>query len=288
MEFFQIAHASTPSHTPEGSSSAEAEHTGPHIPSLQGEVISGSSDLLGGIPVTTTILSTWIYMIFLFVGVAFFYRAARGVNMPKLKAIGIDLMSRLDVFFGELLGSSVVARRYLWLVAGFFVFIFTANIFGLILDMINIIVPSMHAYLRPINSDLNTTLIMATTVILVAQATGVIVKGFFKHYGHYVFNFSGHSIAEKLVSFFIGWLHFAGEFIRIGSLSMRLFLNIFVGVILVGVAVYIGGLLPGYGLGQFLTLPFWFFELLVAFLQAYIFMTLSGLYLKESTQKESH
>jgi F-type H+-transporting ATPase subunit a len=274
MEFFPTAYA--------------AGDTGPHIPTLQGEVISGSSDLLGGIAVTTTILSTWIYMILLFIGVAFFYRAARGVNMPRLKAVGIDLISRLDVFFGELLGSSTVARKYLWLVAGFFVFIFTANIFGLVLDMINIVVPSLHAYLRPINSDLNTTLIMATTIILVAQATGVMVKGFFKHYGHYVFNFSGHSIAEKLVSFFIGWLHFAGEFIRIGSLSMRLFLNIFVGVILVGVAVYIGGLLPGYGIGQFLTLPFWFFELLVAFLQAYIFMTLSGLYLKEATQKESH
>jgi F0F1-type ATP synthase membrane subunit a len=195
MEFFPTAYA--------------AGDTGPHIPTLQGEVISGSSDLLGGIAVTTTILSTWIYMILLFVGVAFFYRAARSDSMPRLKAVGMDLIARLDIFFGELLGSSVVARKYLWLVAGFFVFIFTANIFGLLLDMINIVVPHMHSYLRPINSDLNTTLIMATTIILVAQATGVIVKGFLSHYGHYVFNFSGHSIAEKLVSFFIGWLHFA-------------------------------------------------------------------------------
>ncbi len=188
------------------------------------------------------------------------------------------------MFFSELLGSSRTARRYLWLVAGFFVFIFTANIFGLLLDMINIVVPSMHYYLRPINSDLNTTLLMATTIILVAQATAVVYKGFWGHYGHYLANFSGNTLSERLVSFFIGYLHFAGEFIRIGSLSMRLFLNIFVGVILIGVAVYIGSLLPGGGLGQFLTLPFWFFELLVAFLQAYIFMTLSGLYLREATE----
>jgi F-type H+-transporting ATPase subunit a len=84
------------------------------------------------------------------------------------------------------------------------------------------------------------------------------------------------------VSVFIGWLHFFGEFIRIGSLSLRLFLNIFVGIILIAVMTYMGTLIPGYHIGKFLTLPFWFFELLVAFLQAYIFMTLSGLYIKES------
>jgi F0F1-type ATP synthase membrane subunit a len=59
-----------------------------------------------------------------------------------------------------------------------------------------------------------------------------------------------------------------------------------VGIILIGVVVYIGTLLPGYGIGKLLSLPFWFFELLVAFLQAYIFMTLSGLYLKESLSEQ--
>lgn len=156
----------------------------------------------------------------------------------------MDLVKRLDIFFLELLGESRAARRYLWLVAGFFVFIFLANIFGLILDLINLIIPAAHAYLRPINSDLNTTLVLSTTIILVAQATGVYGRGFIKHYGHYLFNFHGNSLAEKCVSVFIGWLHFFGEFIRIGSLSLRLFLNIFVGIILIGVVVYIGTLLP--------------------------------------------
>jgi F-type H+-transporting ATPase subunit a len=65
---------------------------------------------------------------------------------------------------------------------------------------------------------------------------------------------------------------------------MRLFLNIFVGAILIAVAVYIGTLIPAFHTGffQMLALPFWFFELLVAFLQGYIFMTLSSLYIRES------
>lgn len=96
-------------------------------------------------------------------------------------------------------------------------------------------------------------------------------------------------MAEKCVGVFIGWLHFAGEFIRIGSLSMRLFLNIFVGAILISVAIYIGTLIPyTAGLFRFLSLPFWFFELFVAFLQAYIFMTLSSIYIRESLPEKGH
>lgn len=227
-------------------------------------------------------------MVALFIGIFILNQALISGKCPKIRAIGIDLVQRIDVFFTELLGDVGIARKYLWLVAGFFVFIFFANIFGLILDVINLVIPAAHAYLRPINSDLNTTLVMGTTVVFVAQATGVMVKGFSKHYGHYLLNFTGENIAEKCINLFIGWLHFIGEFIRIGSLSLRLFLNIFVGAILIGVMVYIGSLLPGWGLGEFLSLPFWFFELLVAFLQAYIFMTLSGLYLKEAIQKEHH
>lgn len=72
---------------------------------------------------------------------------------------------------------------------------------------------------------------------------------------------------------------------------MRLFLNIFVGAILIGVVVYVGEqILPEYTGGAFrlLSLPFWFFELLVAFLQAYIFMTLSSLYIRESLPEKHH
>ncbi len=253
---------------------AETSHTGPHIPSLSGEGIGFS---VGPMEITSTLLSTWVFMVVLFVIIWLFHRAN-----PKIKAIGMDLISRLDIMCITLIGNKEKARQFFPLLAWFFVFIFLANIFWLLLDFINLIIPSMHAYLRPINSDINTTLILGTSTILIAQATGIFVKGIREHFGHYVINFSGTSFMEKGISFFIWWLHFIGEFIRIGSLSLRLFLNIFVGVILISVAVYIGHLLPGHGIGAFITLPFWFFELLVAFLQAYIFMTLSGLYIKEA------
>lgn len=71
---------------------------------------------------------------------------------------------------------------------------------------------------------------------------------------------------------------------------MRLFLNIFVGAILISVMVYVGGLIPAFetGLFRIFSLPFWFFEILVAFLQAYIFMTLSSIYIREAIPEKGH
>lgn len=230
-------------------------------------------------------------MIVLFALIALFYTAIKTSALPKTKALGLDIVNRIFAYATGLLGSAQMARRYMWLLGGIMVVVFSGNIFGLILDWLVLV--SSHnwlaVYLRPIYSDLSTTLVLSTTVILTAQITAFAMKGPLHHLGHYLFNFHGDSFAEKVVSVFVGWLHFVGEFIRIGSLSMRLFLNIFVGAILISVIVYVGNQIPAFDTGIFriLALPFWFFELLVAFLQAYIFMTLSSLYIRESIP-ESH
>lgn len=263
---------------------ATAEHSGPHIPSTMGSPVPGLP-----YPITTTVLSTWIVMAVLFALVAVLNRALKK-DSSKMKSFGLDVVARLDAFVTGTIGNKEVARKFFWLIGSFFVFIFSANIVGLLLDWTILVSPHAGEFVRPVNSDLNTTLVMGLTAVLVAQATGIRYKGVKAHFGHYLFNYSGHTTVEKVVNVFVGWLHFVGEFVRIGSLSMRLFLNIFVGAILISVAVYVGSLIPSGGTGafRFIVLPFWFFELLVAFLQAYIFATLSGLYLKEATEHASH
>ncbi|PID83707.1 hypothetical protein CSB09_04800 [Candidatus Gracilibacteria bacterium] len=52
---------------------------------------------------------------------------------------------------------------------------------------------------------------------------------------------------------------------------------------LIAVIAYLGTLIPIGPFGGILLLPFWFFELLVAFLQAFIFMVLSAVYFQEAT-----
>lgn len=263
---------------------ATTEHSGPHIPATMGSAVPGLP-----YPITTTVVSTWIVMLALFSVVVVLNRSLKKES-SKFKSFGLDVVARLDAFFSGTVGNKETARKFFWLLGTFFVFIFFANLVGLLLDWTILVAPAAAEYIRPVNSDLNTTLVMGLTAVLVAQATGIYTKGFKGHFGHYLFNFSGHSPAEKVVNVFVGWLHFVGEFVRVGSLSMRLFLNIFVGAILISVAVYVGSLIPSMGTGafRFIVLPFWFFELLVAFLQAYIFATLSGLYLKEATEHASH
>jgi len=275
---------------------SENEQSGPHIPTTQGAVIEiqghpveffvGSTKF----EVTTTIFSTWIFMAILFVLVAVLNIAMRTKALPRIRAFGVDVVTRIDTFFADLLGDKKYARRFLPLVGSFFVFIFLGNLLGLAFDYISMVIPALHEYLRPINSDMNTTVAMALSIVIVAQATGIIIKGPVHHFGHYLFNFSGHSFIEKCISVFVGWIHLVGEFARIVSLSVRLFGNIFAGVILISVFGYIATLIPvaGNAFGIIFVLPFWFFELMVAFLQAFIFMTLSGIYLKEGFTKESH
>lgn len=266
------------------------EHVGPHIPAPKGDFIHDWA--IGGIHITNTVFSTWLFMGVLFILIGFLYMAIRTDKMPGLRAFGLDIVNRILAYATGLLGDKGMAHRYMWLLGGLIVVIFAGNLFGLILDWFVLVSAGnwLGTYLRPIYSDLSTTLVFSTTVILVAQLTAFYLKGPMHHLGHYLFNYHGDTLPERVVSVFVGWLHFVGEFIRIGSLSMRLFLNIFVGAILISVIVYIGGQIPAFHTGAFriLALPFWFFELLVAFLQAFIFMTLSSLYIRESIPEKGH
>lgn len=85
------------------------------------------------------------------------------------------------------------------------VVVFLGNIMGLVSDWLVIISKDewLGHYLRPIYSDLSTTLVFSLTVILVAQLTAFYLKGPINHLGHYLFNYHGDSTAEKIVSVFV-------------------------------------------------------------------------------------
>ena len=136
---------------------------------------------------------------------------------------------------------------------------------------------------------MGTTLALALVVIIISHIAGMMRKGLMGHWKHFLFNFSGHTIIEKVINVPVGWIHFLGEFSRVLSLSVRLFANIFAGVALIMVMQYLGNMIGMGGLGGIVVLPIWFFELLVACIQAFIFSLLSCIYIKESvTLIEGH
>ena len=175
---------------------AKTEQQGPHIPTTRGSVIEIQGQpvefFVAGVKfeVTSTIFSTWIFMAILFVLVAVLHLAIRTDLFPRVRMFGMDVITRLDAFFTNLIANKKQARRFLPFVGSFFMFIFLGNLLGLVFDYLSMVFPILHEYLRPINSDMNTTVAMALLIVLVAQVTGIITKGPVQHFGHYLFNYS--------------------------------------------------------------------------------------------------
>jgi len=79
-------------------------------------------------------------------------------------------MSFVDFFYQFMIdsfdGDRKYARKFFPLVAGVFILILGANIFGLVIDMLGAVIPSIHYYVRPIFSDLASTLPLALLTVL--------------------------------------------------------------------------------------------------------------------------
>jgi len=136
--------------------------------------------------------------------------------------------------------------------------------------------------LRPFTGDLNGTFAIGVVTMIVVYVASVRESGgFIKYLQHF---FVGSP--KNPLFLLIGLLEMFTDLTRVFSLSLRLFLNITIGEIVIGVFAYLGGFLA-----PVTALPFYMMELLVAALQAYIFTVLSVMYLAiavNHSQDHSH
>jgi F-type H+-transporting ATPase subunit a len=180
----------------------------------------------------------------------------------------------LDMLTGSL-GSRALAVRY----APFFISIFCVIITSYLLSLIPLVGPGIYAnvegahtpLLRAFTADINTTLAMAIIAIVAVQIMSISVQGGKKHLQHYFTDKPFNPL-----NFLIGVIEIFGEFTRIISLALRLFLNTAVGEILI--AVFTSLVLSG-GRTPLAVAPIFLFEILVAGIQAYVFTVLSATYL---------
>ncbi len=171
------------------------------------------------------------------------------------------------------LGSRKKAVKYAPIFGTFFLFIIFSNLMGLL----PIVGPGVFArtaegntpLFRPFTADLNGTIAMAAIAIITIQYLSIKESGFLGHLKHYFTDKPFNPI-----NMFIGILEVFGEFTRMISLSLRLFLNTAVGEILISVFAYIGK-----DFRSFTILPVAMFEMLVAGIQAYVFTVLCATYL---------
>ena len=181
-------------------------------------------------------------------------------------------------------GSRKQAFKYAPVFAMFFIFILFNNISGLIpLVGSSIEVTTAEGNIplfRPFTADLNGTLVMATVAIITVQVLSIKAQGIKGHLTHY---FSDKPLNP--INLFIGILEVFGEFTRILSLALRLFLNTAVGEILIAVFT---SLIFAYGSTPIAVIPILAFELLVAGIQAYVFTVLTGTYLALAIAHADH
>jgi F-type H+-transporting ATPase subunit a len=185
-----------------------------------------------------------------------------------------------------------LARRWFPFIATLFFFIWFSNMLGYIplptghekVDIFGAKIPTLSIYAATANISI--PLALTLVVFAVYNIEGIRAKGFFGYLKSFI-----PAGVEGVARIPIFAIEVISNFVRIISLSVRLFANILAGHLLIlfmaGGLVVLLGLAP---LGVFtllMAVPFFLFEVgLVATLQAFIFATLTSIYISGATAEE--
>lgn len=232
---------------------------------------------LGPLHVTNSILYGFICSVLI---VLMMVGAARLITVRPKKGFFRSIIEYMVDFIINLLegafGSREKAAKFAPYFGVYFIFIIFSNLFELLPWVGEAVFHNgsdglKTALFRPFTADLNGTIALAVIAIVMVQYLSIKEQGLKGHAQHYFSDKPGNPI-----NMFIGLLEVFGEFTRILSLSLRLFLNTAVGEILVTVFT---SLILAEGRTPFAVIPIFMFEGLVAFIQAYVFTVLAGTYL---------
>jgi F0F1-type ATP synthase membrane subunit a len=264
------------------SAHAAVEHVGPHIPAIQWEQVFWF--------ISNTSITTIAFAILVIIFTFFANRVLKNDKKSKLKTWVLTFIKFFDEYLRDSFDWKTTARKYLPLVVWIFVIIFFGNLFGLAIDWAISAFPTMHIqdYLRPMHSDLNTTLVLAAITVVTFLWVAIKTHWIWHTAKWYLFNFKWDNFWEKCVNVFVWWLHLIWVPATLASLSLRLFGNIFAWIVLIWVITYLGQTMTEslFQTWRFLSIPFWFFEFFVAFVQSVVFAALIISYINQA--KEEH
>jgi F-type H+-transporting ATPase subunit a len=190
------------------------------------------------------------------------------------------------------LQNPTLARRWFSFIATLFFFIWFSNMLGYLplptghekVDIFGAHIPTLSIYAATANISI--PLALTLVVFFVYNEEGIRAKGFIGYLKSFVpAGITGFAAIPLFV------IEVISNFVRIISLSVRLFANILAGHLLIlfmaGGLVVLLGLAP---LGVFtllMAIPFFLFEIgLVATLQAFIFATLTAIYIGGAVAEE--
>lgn len=207
--------------------------------------------VFGGIPVYESVVVTWIIMAAVLVACLLLTRNL-SVEHPGKRQLALEsFIEWLYRFFGETIGEK--GKRYVPYLVSVLIYIAIANLIGII-------------GFKPPTKDMNVTAALSIMSIVLIEASGVIEKGPKKFL---------HSFAEPMAV--ITPINILEIFIRPLSLCMRLFGNVLGSfVIMELIKIVIPVVLPA--------LASLYFDIFDGLIQAYVFVFLTSLFIKESIE----
>lgn len=224
-----------------------------------------------GVPLTSTMVTTWVTMVIL---ILVSYLLSRRIKLipGKVQIIAEALVGGVYDYMSGVLEDRKLAQRYFPLVMTIFLFILSLNWIGLLPGITGIgIMGESHGehglipFFYPAHTDLNMTIALAVIAFFSIEIAGVLAIGFWKYAGKFI-NFSSP------LNFLIGIIELFSELARLISFSFRLFGNIFAGKTLLLIAMFfVPFILP---------VPILAFEIFVGFIQAFIFAVLTLFFIK--------
>jgi F-type H+-transporting ATPase subunit a len=221
-----------------------------------------------------------LLLAFIFIRLANYYKS----NSQKAPSGLNAALEVMVVFVRDEIAKPMIGKRYyefLPLLLTFFFFILVNNLFGLI---------PFAPFGANVTGNISTTLVLAVIAFIVTNINGT------KDYWGHIFWMPGVPVPIKI---FLAPIEFLGVFIKPVSLMIRLFANITAGHIiimsLVGLIFIFGNMgesLPGAFAGGVMAVPFTLFlsiiELVVAFIQAFIFTMLTASYFGAAVEEHHH
>ncbi len=232
---------------------------------------------IGSLPITATLLTTWLTMIILVV-FGFVLRNKLSLLPGKMQSMTELLIGGAFDYVTDVLESKQMAKRYFPIIMTIFLFVLVMNWLGLFPGVTSIGFWEGHGaarhlipFLYPPATDLNITLAFAIVAFLTIEVAGVLALGVWKYAGKFI-NF------KSPLDFLIGIIELLSELARLVSFSFRLFGNIFAGKTLI---LVIMGLATPY----LLPVPFIAYEVFVGFIQAFIFSILTLYFIKLAVEE---
>lgn len=226
---------------------------------------------LFGLPITNTLITSVVVSSLLIVAAYFLGRNLK-LTPGKAQAAVEGIIEFPYSFVRETLEYDKKLVAWVFpLVMTIFIFVLTANWFGL-LPFIGAIGFDDHGHFLPlfypVNTDLNVTLALSIVAFFAIEIAGIITLGALRYGGKFV-------TFKSPLAFAVGIIELFSELARLISFSFRLFGNIFAGKILILVVFsFVPLIVP---------VPLLAFELFVGFIQAAIFALLTLFFIKIAT-----